>query len=456
MIENGKQKLIRYEDNSEMTEKSLSKLAKECSAIKINGIDDKAGYKLAKEKRAFVVKQRTKLEARRKGLVENAIKFQRDINAEAKKYTEILRSIEDPLDSEIKRIDEMKEAEKKAAELAKEKSANERINKLIDEGLQFTGEYYTIGDISISVVDVRSMSEETFNTLFEKVKETADKIKKAQEEAQQAAQLEKLRHSRSMELLKSGFNFNPETSCYLVGDHSTVNESNLAEITEDEYIQLLESGKNEIKRIADEAAARKHAEEAEAKRKADELAEAQRKIDEDNRRLESEKQALIKQKEDARIKQVANLGLIYNGESFVYKDENISMIEIKTLSDQDFNMVLSQVGGRLAELKEEQRLADEKAEQDRKDAAAAQAKSDQEAREAKAAKEKADREAAEQLKKDQAPDIEKINLFYHKVTDTINDFPDIKDESIRLEFYGQIERILNFVNIQKRSNIGIK
>lgn len=86
-----------------------------------------AGMKLAKESRFALVKMRTTIEAARKALKEPLLTRGKLIDSEAKRITDRIAALEEPIDAQIKQEERRKEAERQA----KERAIAERIAGMV-------------------------------------------------------------------------------------------------------------------------------------------------------------------------------------------------------------------------------------------------------------------------------------------------------------------------------------
>ncbi len=132
--------IIKYDVN----EVELTQLAIEYSKLKVLGVNDKENYEIIRKARLDVVKHRTAIEAERKKYKEKALKYGRDVDAEAKRLTAIITPIERYLTeqeeivaNEIARI----KAEAEAIEAARIQT---RIDRLFALGCSFNGQNYLL------------------------------------------------------------------------------------------------------------------------------------------------------------------------------------------------------------------------------------------------------------------------------------------------------------------------
>jgi hypothetical protein len=136
-----------------VTDQALESLEKEFGNFTIAGIEDMTAYKAAKSGKSKLTKLRTSIEARRKELIEPALKWQRDVNAEAARITDRLKAIEAPLVSEIKRIDDAKEA-------AKQAEIKRRMDLLTANGFQLVNGFYVCGVVNVHGEELFNITEQ--------------------------------------------------------------------------------------------------------------------------------------------------------------------------------------------------------------------------------------------------------------------------------------------------------
>lgn len=105
----------------------IDELRRELSGMKIV---DSADYARVTKGIGVCRTLRTQVEKCRKDLKEESLLYGRKVDAEAKRLTAMLEEIEEPLKAEKQRIDDEKEAAKKAAEEAKRLKIEQRINDL--------------------------------------------------------------------------------------------------------------------------------------------------------------------------------------------------------------------------------------------------------------------------------------------------------------------------------------
>jgi len=289
--------------------------------LTIEGPDDKEGYEKVRLAIAVLRPLRTGLNKERLDVVRPYNLFVKQLN---EKYAEVIEYIqagdggENFLNKMKDEVDEILEKQKEEKRQAEEKKINDRINELINNGMVFDGEFYSIKndelgipETSIGVVDIRTMSDDLFKNLLQLVidkngkitaekervaeiarkkkeeedeqarvakekfdqeqkelkekqekfdkqqKEFADKQKKFEEE-QKAAEQERIngiiRH-RSAVLTGMKMEYNPQNDSYdYLGEPLVSDASGIHEHSDSDWLNLIEALKNTIKKKDDDAA----------------------------------------------------------------------------------------------------------------------------------------------------------------------------------------------------------
>lgn len=154
------QTITSKEISFDITEASIAKLKADAQSIVINGVDDKQGYKEAETARKFIKSKRVAVNKKREELNEEAIAYQRTVNAEAKRITSMLEPIEEELEAKIKAIDDEKERIKVEAIRAKQEKIASRFKQLLKLGMLLIGEMYHIGDQRVSHGEIETWDDE--------------------------------------------------------------------------------------------------------------------------------------------------------------------------------------------------------------------------------------------------------------------------------------------------------
>lgn len=181
----------------------IQELKDQYGALTIKDQDDKEGYEAVRVALGIVKGARTGFENKRKELKSDYLKIGTAIDNEAKRLTILIKPLEDALQKEKDRIDDIKEAAKLQKEREEQEKINKRINELIQTGMVFDGTMYSIGEtISVDVVTVKNMPEEKYSTLLELVKTTKTKLDAAENERKEQERLQKEQFEKDQQKLK--------------------------------------------------------------------------------------------------------------------------------------------------------------------------------------------------------------------------------------------------------------
>ena len=377
-------------------------MKEEASKIEIKGMEDKAGYKAAKEMLSKVKKTRTSVEAKRKDLKSEYLEIGRGIDGEAKRLTDSILEIEEPLSEKIRAIDNEIQIEKERKEREAEEKLKTRVEELLSIGLEFNGMLYVRGNISVDIVTIKNLNDKDYEVLKSKIILEKERLEK--EEAERKAEEERIEAERKAEaerveaerirqeeaqkkldeerekferekaeyekkireerlvsrvdkLVADGAS-QDDNSVYFIGESGNINYGKkLIEYwSEEEFIENREKLVHTIAQIKANDQAIKLEREEEAKKNA--KLEAEQKEAE---RVQAERQ----QKLDARLDAVTKLGLKFDGENtFAFHDINFDLLDLKTYSDEQFNDAIigatkrkSEIEVELAKKAEEEKLA---------------------------------------------------------------------------------------------------
>ena len=367
MTENPIEERVRQEiAKFNLADAVIAQMKEQYQGIEIKGIADKAGYKIAKEALSVVKKTRTSIEAKRKELKSDYLEIGRRIDGEAKRLTEKILEIEEPLAQKIKVIDDEIQAEKERAEREAEEKLKARVETLNSHGLYFDGSLYVCGNISVDVVTIKSLSDVDFKILTEKVKLEKSRLdeverkrkeeeqrleeerkaeqarldaeKKRQEEERkkleqeraelerQKAELEKAKKEAILlqraSRLKSIGAIEDSNSLYFVGLSGNIsfNKQNIVEWSEEVFDAKFKEFEETISEIKSKDETIKEQQKIEAQKKAEE--EAKRKAEEEQRQKEEEKR-----KEAERLARLPDFDKI---ERYVTEIYNISIPKMAT------------------------------------------------------------------------------------------------------------------------------
>lgn len=181
---------------------------KKFGSLSIKGLDDKDGYKKVESAWREVRDARIGFEKKHKEITGDYVVIKRAIDQYKNGLVDSIKPLETKLGEELERIDKIKEEEKEAKERADQEKLQGRVNKLIEAGMTFNGSFYVIGEnISLDVVTLKTMGEQEFKVLFDRVEVEGKNIreaeaKKKQFEKEEKQRLEKQRQDQDEERLR--------------------------------------------------------------------------------------------------------------------------------------------------------------------------------------------------------------------------------------------------------------
>lgn len=195
-----KQAIVQFN----VTDHAINELKQKYMPLKIENLDDKAGYDAVYNALREVKGLRINVDKKRKELNEDAVYFQKKVNEEAKRITGELLEVENHLSEERSAYEAEKERIKKEKEAAKQKKIQARIASLLSIGFVFNGNEY-ISDCGMAgtvwpAENLQSIEDEEFEAVFQIHKKDYEdeqarlnalrQQQKDEEEKARAAQLE--------------------------------------------------------------------------------------------------------------------------------------------------------------------------------------------------------------------------------------------------------------------------
>lgn len=197
-MDNNTYDLVVYDVN----EAVIGKLADTYLKLKVNGIEDKANYEIVRKARLDVVKHRTAIEKERKRYKEKALKYGRDVDAEAKRLTALLEPVEDHLTEQENIVLHEIERKKKEAEEKEAARLQSRIDRLFSIGCTFNGQNYILpfapnGYATPSAI-IKAANDEQFECVCAEYQKLVDAEQRriAEEKAAKEAEEERLEQIR--------------------------------------------------------------------------------------------------------------------------------------------------------------------------------------------------------------------------------------------------------------------
>lgn len=378
-------------------------------------VTDEDTYKKAKEAKRVLVPLRTGVEAVRKDLKAVALEYGRKIDAEAKRITGELESIEDQIDKEIKAWDEKAEIERQRIENQKIERAKNWIATVLHLGVQYnhqTGQYYYFDQenrpiLNLTIEEIKELSDAEIAFLTENLQASfkieqdrqaeEERLRKEEADRQEAQRIENERiaeenriaaeklanekreieealyEARSAKLVAAGFFpvsdnvadilvfYNPSGKVTVLREEIVgVDKATWAETEQKVLAEVERLKKIQSDRVAEE---KRKAEEAERLRL-------------ENERIENERKE-AERKETERLDNLWNLrkavliaaGFEFDGNNYFVGDfKRLDKKTILACSDADFDNYITSGKleiARLAQVAADKKKADEEAERQR-------------------------------------------------------------------------------------------
>ena len=260
----------------------ITELKNKYTALTIDGIDDKEGYKVVDTARKDVKKKRVEIDNMRLALNVKANDYIKSNNSDAKQFIHILESIETDCEDKIKAIDDEKERLKEEEKRSAEALINSRVKLLIDAGCEFDGVSYSVAEVTITYNALKSIDESVFNVFYEKCwleNSRLEEIKANNERiaAEEKAEQEKLQKAEQERIISERKELEVLRAAQAIREQELTAERNKIEAEKSAIEKLKQDAENERvaqiniikaneKRLADIAAAEVAATEREAQR----------------------------------------------------------------------------------------------------------------------------------------------------------------------------------------------
>lgn len=189
---------------------AIAQMKQKFSGLKINGPEDRDGFKSVKSAWQIVRNNRLAIEKKHKEIKADYLEISRAIDGEKNRLLDLICPLEDELKTELDRIENEKKALEEAREREEQQRLQGRVNLLIENGMAFNGSFYAIGEtVTLDVVTLKSLNEDDFTRLLERVKSENAKIiaareaeERRQQEAREAFQREQEEQKRRAEELQ--------------------------------------------------------------------------------------------------------------------------------------------------------------------------------------------------------------------------------------------------------------
>lgn len=177
-----------------LADAAIDAMKKKYSGLTISGIEDREGYKKVKAAWQIVRGKRLQVEKTHKIIKADYLVVSRAIDGEKNRLVELLEPLESELKTELDRIDNAIEEKKQEAERIAQARLQTRVATLLENGIQFNGSFYAIGEtITVDVVVLKNLSDDEFNQLLQRVQAENSKIIAAKAEAERLEREERER-----------------------------------------------------------------------------------------------------------------------------------------------------------------------------------------------------------------------------------------------------------------------
>lgn len=273
-----------------ITDAAIAELSNQYMTMKVNSATDDVGYKMVHYARMVVKGKRVEVEKKRKELKEDALRYGKAVDTEAKRITALLEPIEDHLAAQEKIVDDEKARLKSEAEAKEAARLQARIDRICSFGAQYNGWSYLAYGYDLPTAMIKTCTDEQFETFIGKIqaaKDTEYMRLKAEEEA-------KRKEREEFDRIKAAF----EADRKRLDEIARKQAEEAARMRqEQEAINAAQEAiEREKRRLADEEAARLKAIADEEKRKANE----KRYTEE----IEAAKIKAVNEAEDRRLKKI--------------------------------------------------------------------------------------------------------------------------------------------------------
>jgi len=151
-----------------ITDAAIAEMKAQFLPLKIEGLEDKEGYKKVHEARMIVKGKRIEVEKRRKELKADSIAFGKAVEGEAKRIFTLLEPLEKYLTDQEEAIDNEKERIKQEKVRVEQIKLQTRNNALYSLGARFDGSYFIVGAVFIDSAKLIDYSDEEFQAIIDK------------------------------------------------------------------------------------------------------------------------------------------------------------------------------------------------------------------------------------------------------------------------------------------------
>ena len=173
-----------------VTDEAIAHLKAEFGALSIADINDLQGYNAVKAGASKVKKIRTTVEAKRKELTEPALRFQREVKAEADRIAAELKPLEEELNKKKKDYED-------AVEAAKRAEFQRRVTLLNDNGFQLINGFFVCGILQVHSEELGKVAQAQLDVY---VKHGQDELARQEQERKRKEQEAELQRQEQQRL----------------------------------------------------------------------------------------------------------------------------------------------------------------------------------------------------------------------------------------------------------------
>ena len=161
-----------------LTEVKIAKWKREYLTLSVSSLEDKEAYGKVKEGHIFIKKQDGVVETERKLQIAAALEHQRKVNKAAGDISALIEPIKVHLAKEREKFETWEAEAKQKKEQEEREKLRLRAEKLLASGMTFTGYNYAYGEHSITIEQIKAVSDDFIDSLCGKV-EAAVKVENA-------------------------------------------------------------------------------------------------------------------------------------------------------------------------------------------------------------------------------------------------------------------------------------
>jgi|GEM_PF-6797881 len=184
-------------------EADIARMKTQYQGLSIKGPDDKEGFNKVAAARKDVKKSITSVDKIRKSLVDDAVKWQRQVNLASKIIIEKLDEIKRPLELMETQYILAVEQQKQHKEQQRQLKIQTRAESLLKLNARFNGTHFTLGQVSISQSAIERLEDADFNSELLLMTQESEAILAQEAADKQAQEDEKKRLKDEADKLKA-------------------------------------------------------------------------------------------------------------------------------------------------------------------------------------------------------------------------------------------------------------